>query len=614
MTDASKKGRGPWDRAKVAHESLIRSWIRFKQWIDADTATFREFEWLVEQCERWAKAETKADKDKELLSVGDLERYEKLLVRRYLASESEWRRFHRFQRKWLSNAIPDVEGGLAPERESVRGFLDASQAKLDEDSRQRHDREVKEIRQTYGWWIGGITLVVALGLVLWIGAARTTLEFENAYFQAFAIATTTTRNFDPDTHRKPEDSLVPLKQALVAARHEIQTKKSRSHSIIVGLSSQSRNEGLSRTEIETEKYVSGYLWFILTRNLWSLAGAKTGDAPDVIQCGKQDKSVLILDSKLAVRNVGSGCVVYPKDAMETVTYFPGGSELQYDPTSSFLAVLLPPTTQSGAHSSSKDGADEEGSDRRLELYESSPDGRIEKLSSGPWNSRLPTMRAEHRPGFLEFDKSLLVVSIAPRLFGLKNIQFDKANISLCPIRIKLDQSGNPVAGNTSQCQNTNVPTGKTAPEPFSLEITESDSGSSWATLYRSIGGDSSERYDLVAFPVGREADPEKMWYLVQGSPASAPESSEKDESKPMPGWLYIPIKPKSQNSSPGYMAYPWSLESRADIAYKVLTKMGGCPASPSEELKKRYSIDYDFIKNGPMVQNLRHVEHDLCKR
>ena len=51
-----------WDvdsrTVKVAHETLIRRWQRFRDWIDEEDRQFHVYLRLLEDCERWKRRST----------------------------------------------------------------------------------------------------------------------------------------------------------------------------------------------------------------------------------------------------------------------------------------------------------------------------------------------------------------------------------------------------------------------------------------------------------------------------------------------------------------------------------------------------------------------------
>lgn len=624
-----------WDRAKVAHESLIRSWKRFNKWIAGEYETFKEFAWLVDQSKRWREAEARNEKQKELLSPGDLERYEALHVRRYLACRSQWLRFSTFWARGQHRRTDEHTATVTDPR---------TVAALIQSSKEAQRRGKNRYR------IGLVCMVGAVGLfIAWVfdGIRRQLLTHEAAYSQSFAIATTTLRNFQPEfRHADRRDRIVPLQQELVAANKALEVREARKtwlESIARGVGLGDRVERLDRTQLFAEFHISERLWFLLTRSHWTEWDG--GGARPVIQT---DQCVKLSDGpdwpSWACPDSGNNMLLVNSEG-ESIS-FPAKTHPDFSVSESTLAISIPENATFTDSTSEGSSTPEWGGRIFREIAgwprgSSTPErgnllaflsglrnqhGRSptsewgnrlefrkwdvavrrfgEPQSSGPWPKDLPppsfkSVTFDDERWHLGIDGKVILIPDEPRLMS---VNVDGTAVSKSQSVIPIESGESP----DSRCDKEREESKPAKQDKFCVEIIRrSTPNPSLAILYRlSWSNGKSRAYPQAYFRVGNDAKPGERWFVV------GDDDSQKDEH-PMPGWLYYFESP---NSSGRYLAYPWGLRARSKIAESVLERMKGCVETARPDLWSQYSTDYDFIVNGPDSSRWAEVVRKVCEK
>lgn len=625
-TDAEKVASKKWSKTKVAHESFIRSWQQFKRWIDESAGAFKEFGWLIEQSQRWEELADE-NKIKELLSVGDYERnVENLEVKRYLNSEIEWRRVRKFLDRRKNRVSPDNQEDLAKECERIKGLLNASYEKFKEDEKERikaaterikaeAERVLLKKKSSHLKVAGTIAALFIISTALAVYSyfqsevERTHRGLKSRYFETFAIATTTAGNFDSLTQESPEDSLVPLKQELIAAHHLLDTIKLRQQEGGSG----ERADELQRADALSELHVSSRLWQVLTQSAWiSRSMVASNDITS-----KKCSGSMIFDQpedgfKPASRSNNdeerNDCFFYVKGHDKTGLSLPPATEYRFDKTLRHLVVLTP------SLESSKKG--------NLIIYEASRNGYFTKMAGASFVDQAV------------FTSDFTSAKFAPESGGVKYGNGNKNELLLIPEKVRLLGNGDgqwvsiDEATRTAKkiyLQEKSRPMkngeiiGGCTDSNYCIEVEKNDYHSQ-ARLYKklSFSNKTEAEYTVLSTPLGDEVEisADKPWYLSEdnnhNSKGNGFQPGDKLQSHPRPGWLYVPAKGEGTKS--GYIGYPWSLQARTDVALVVYKEYGGCgplaeDLSKRPSLKARYRRDYEFIINA---EELKKLEDALC--
>lgn len=279
---------------KVAHETLIRRWERFREWTDADDQQFQLYLRLLDECGGWIKASE--DKKADHLATGNA-----LLMYEGIEFEGEGDARGR-NAQFLRLLAMDREGGrLFPYANSTKDFIAASaahrdQLKLAEQQRRdslaaiERDAAISKARAAQGRAVAGGVLLVALVLLLISIAASQVSEKELTLHRSYALAAETQMNMQTQIGEYDQPQFA-LKSNIQAAQFFVEgtalrTGVAAAITAIPGIEGfERRLSALKNAELLAEARTITSLRTGLIGVPWEIQGEMTMNPPMHLDCG-----------------------------------------------------------------------------------------------------------------------------------------------------------------------------------------------------------------------------------------------------------------------------------------------------------------------------------------